>query len=448
LTARIIDLLILVMLAVWLLVFLLISINALYVLAEFGAVATRSSRMKQLADEGSQSARRVLPVLEDPRLLDRYIAACQIGITLSSLVLGAYGQFRLTPELAALLENQLGLQPLAALSSAALVVLIGLSAMQMVLGELLPKSVALQYPARTALYTSYPMVVSLRLFSGLTKVLNGSALLLLRAFRLPVVRTRHIHSPDELELLIAESRDGGLLNSEEYRRLYRALQLGKRTVRQLMVPRPYIQSVDLNAPMEEIVSAVSNSPYTRLPVHHGSLDKVAGLLHAKNLVQHFLREERVESVISLLLPIVFVPESLTADRLFAQLRHSRTHLVLVVNEHGDVTGLVTWQDVLFEILGGRGYGFMGAHTIEHLSDGRVRLPGFMRLYEARPWIGRSWEGEAETVGGHIVETLGRLPEPGERVVIDGIPVEVQEVQNNAIRSLIITQTAVGDLPDE
>jgi putative hemolysin len=425
------------MLVTWLLVVLLIAINALYVLAEFGAVATRASRMKQIAKEGNQSARRLLPILEDPRQLDRYIAACQIGITLSSLILGAYGQFRLTPGLASLLEHRVGLQPLAALSSAAVSVLIGLSAMQMVLGELLPKSLALQYPARTALYTSFPMAISLRLFSVLTKVLNGSALILLRAFRLPVVRTRHIHSPDELELLIAESKEGGLLKPEEYRRLYRALQLGKRTVRQLMVPRAYIQSVDLNDPIKEILAAVSNSPYTRLPVHHGSLDKVAGLLHAKDLVQHFFLEEKVESLTSLLRPIVFVPETLTADRLFAQLRHSRTHLVLVINEHGDVTGLVTWQDVLFEVLGGRGYGFMGTPAVEHLPDGRVRLPGFMRLYEARPWIGSSWEGKAETVGGHVVEVLGRLPERGERVLIDGITVEVEEVKNYIIRSLIV-----------
>jgi putative hemolysin len=429
-------------------VFLLIAINALYVLAEFGAVATRGSRMKQMAEEGNASARRLLPILEDTRLLDRYIAACQIGITLSSLVLGAYGQFRLTPELASFLENLAGLQPFAALSSAALIVLIGLSAAQMVLGELLPKSLALQYPAQTALYTSFPMVISLRLFSVLTKVLNGSALILLRAFRLPLVRTRHIHSPDELELLIAESREGGLLKPEEYRRLFRALQLGKRTVRQLMVPRPYIQSVNLNDPVEEILSAVSESPYTRLPVHHGSLDQVAGLLHAKDLVQHFLREEKVESLTSLLHPLVFVPESLTADRLFAQLRHSRTHLVLVVNEHGDVTGLVTWQDVLFEILGGRGYSFMGAHSVENLPDGRVRLPGFMRLYEARPWIGGAWEGEAETVGGHVVEVLGRLPERGERVVIDGVPVEVEEVKNYIIRSLIVVPARPEDSADE
>ncbi|HZI81206.1 MAG TPA: CNNM domain-containing protein, partial [Vicinamibacterales bacterium] len=175
----------------------LILVNAVYVAAEFAAVSVRQSRLRQLADDGNAFARWLLPYLSTPAALDRYIAACQIGITISSLGLGAYAQSTLavwlTPQLAALG----GLEPLAAQSTAAVIVLLGLTAAQVIFAELVPKSLALQYPTPSALYTLPAMVASLWIYRPFIKWLNGSGLLLLRLLGAPQQAHRHIHSPQE-----------------------------------------------------------------------------------------------------------------------------------------------------------------------------------------------------------------------------------------------------------
>src|SRR5678816_4322600 len=233
------------MVLAWATIALLILLTGLYVAAEFGAVSARRSRLRRLAEDGNALAARLLPVLEDPAELDRYIAASQVGITLSSLILGAFGQATLAPRLEPLLERFGRLQPATAESTAAAVVLISLTALAVVLGELVPKSLALQNPTGTALFTVLPMQRSLRAFSWSIALLNGSAVLLLRLLRLPSTGHRHVHSPEEIDLLIAESRDGGLLEPQEQVRLHRALRLGLRTARQLMVPRARLATICL-----------------------------------------------------------------------------------------------------------------------------------------------------------------------------------------------------------
>jgi CBS domain containing-hemolysin-like protein len=227
---------------------LLILANALYVAAEFGAVSVRKSRVQQLAEEGHRIAKRMLPIVEDPEELDRYIAASQIGITLSSLVLGAYGQAQLAPMLVPLFSGLGEMQLAAAHSASAAVILIGLSIAQMILGELVPKSVALQFPEQTAFFTALPMSGSLRLFRPFIWLLNGSGLAILRLFGISHTG-RHVHSPEEIQLLIAESTEGGILAPEERRRLNRALELGARRARDVMVPAERIVSVDVDAPV-------------------------------------------------------------------------------------------------------------------------------------------------------------------------------------------------------
>lgn len=423
----------------WSVIFLLILINALYVAAEFAAVSARRSRVRQLAEDGHRAAAALLPVLEDAHRLDRYIAACQIGITLSSLVLGAYGQATLSVQLTPLFEHLGGLQHLAAQSTAATVVLIGLTALQMVLGELVPKSLALQYPIQTALSTALPMRWSLWLFSWFIIVLNGSGNLILKLLRTPQVGHRHIHSPEEIDLLIAESRDGGLLEPDEHRRLRQALRLGVPPVRQLMVPRQRIAALNVNSPIDEVLRKVADSPYTRLPVYQGSPDNVIGMLHMKDLVLHYIEQGVPASVEAVMRPIMSVPDSITADRLLSLLREHRTHQAIVVDEFGGVAGLVTLEDVLAEVLGDVADEFKTGHPEpERLADGRVRLPGFLRLDKAEPWVGIPWRGEADTVGGHIMNMLGRLPTVGERVIIDGVVVEIEGLTNHAISSVLVT----------
>jgi putative hemolysin len=245
-------------------------------------------------------------------------------------------------------------------------VLVVLTVLAVIIGELVPKSIALQDPTRVALLTVLPMRWSQRIFGWSITFLNGSGVLLLRALRVPATGHRHVHSPEEIELLIAESRDGGLLEPEEQVRLHRALRLGLRTAAQLMVPRERLASVDAMTPFPEVLQIVTSSPYSRLPVYEGAPDKLVGVLHTKDVVTAFLAHDRL-STKSLLRPIVRVPADMAADRLLAFLREQRTHQAFVAGAAGDVEGLVTLEDVVGELLGGVADEFKGARR-------RVRAP--------------------------------------------------------------------------
>jgi putative hemolysin len=340
------------MLLASLVILFLILLTGLYVAAEFAAVGARRSRLRRLAEDGNTLAARILPVVDNPHELDRYIAVSQIGITLSSLILGAYGQAALAPEIAPLVGRLFGLDAQTAQSSAAVLVLLTLTVLAMIVGELVPKSLALQDPTRTALVTVLPMQWSLHIFSWAIDALNGSGNLLLRLMRVPSTGHRHVHSPDEIELLIAESRDGGLLEPEEQVRLHRALRLGLRTASQLMVPRSRLSGIDVATPLDEILETVIANPYSRLPVYRGTLDTVVGMLHTKDVVTEYVDGMRRRSLASLLRPIVQVRDDMPADRLLSYLRDRRTHQALVVDAEGKVAGLITLEDVVAELLGG------------------------------------------------------------------------------------------------
>lgn len=432
------------MVLAWTVIVLLILFTGLYVAAEFAAVSARRGRVRGLAEEGNTLAARLLPVLEDPRELDRYIAASQVGITLSSLILGAYGQATLAPRIAPVFERFSTMQPATAESTAAVVVLVTLTTLAVVIGELVPKSLALQHPTSTALFTVLPMQWSIRLFSFSISFLNGSGVLLLKLLRVPSTGHRHVHSPEEIALLIAESRDGGLLEPEEQVRLHRALRLGLRTARQLMVPRERLVAVEAAMPFNDVLRVVASSPYSRLPVYRDTLDNVVGILHIKDVVTRFVQSGRL-TVASLLRAIERVPESMPADRLLAFLRERRSHQALVVDSAEAVVGLITLEDVLGELLGGVADEFKAAQLRPmRLSDGRLRLPGLMRLDQAAPLIGEPWSGRADTVGGHLLERLQRVPEPGEEVVVDGVHVEVEAVDAGNVTSIIVGERARVD----
>jgi putative hemolysin len=334
---------------VWAVVLFLILVNALYVAAEFGAVGARRSRIRRLAEDGSRLAARLLQVLDDPHALDRYIAASQVGITLSSLALGAYAQARLAPVLEPWLARSERLAAIGADTTAAAVVLVGLAAVQVVVAELAPKAIALQYPTRTALWTVIPMRLSLRLFAWFIALFNGSGLLLLRLAGVTYTGHRHVHSPEEIDLLLVESRDGGLLEPDEQARLHRALRLGRRRAADLMVPRERVTAVDVDTPLDALVATLARSPYTRLPVYEGTFDHPVGVLHTKDLALALLGSA-APPLRSLLRPHVVVAPDMAADRVVSFLRERHTHQGLVVDGKGRVVGLITLEDVLADML--------------------------------------------------------------------------------------------------
>lgn len=417
-------------------ILLLILVNALYVAAEFSAIRARRSRIGQRAEDGDRLAQRLLPVLEQPDRLDRYIAACQIGITISSLVLGAFGQASLTPLLAPVLERLGDLQEMAAFSAATTLVLLGLTALQMILGELVPKSLALQFPTALARWTLIPMELSLRALSWFIVVLNGSGILVLRALGVRESRHRHVHSPEEIEYLIGESRRGGLLDAADHERLSRALRLGRRRVEEMMVPRTRIRSVTADAPPEAVLREAMTSPYTRLLVHRGSLDEIEGFIHTLDLAR-LSAEGRKPALAEVVRPISVVAPNMSAEQVLRRLRDEREPLALVVDEFGGTSGLVTVGDLLDEIFGGIADEFkIDEVQPQRLPDGRVRLPGELPLDVAERWVGARWRGESRTVGGLVMERLGRVPEPGDSLRLDGIPVVVDRMHGRAVAAVI------------
>ena len=416
----------------------LILINAIYVGAEFAAVGVRRSRIRQLAADGNPLAAWLLPLIDSPTALDRYIAACQIGITLSSLVLGAYAQRTVAVWLTPLFIEWGGLQQIAAQSTAAGVVLLVLTVAQVIFAELVPKSLALQYPTQAALYTLLPMLPSLWVYRPFIRWLNGTGLLVLRLLGSRSRTHRHIHSPEEIELLIAESRDGGLLEPDEHRRLQRALRLNLRQAKELMVPRRKIAAIDVETPLNEIVLTVAQSPFSRLPVYRGSIDNIAGVLHTKDLVRWRVGGAAAgASLATLLRPVASVHESVTADRVLRQLRERRSHLALVVDEFGGTAGLLTLEDVLSELLGWVGDEFKPSEpVVEYLADGRIRVPGGTSVHDAAALLKTSWETDAATIGGLITAALGRLPAPGDRAGIGDYEFEVERVADRAVEFVL------------
>ncbi len=420
----------------------LLVINAVYVGAEFAAVSVRRSRVQQLASEGNPLAAWLLPLIESPAALDRYIAACQIGITLTSLVLGAYAQRTIAVELAPFFGRFGGLQDVAAQSISAVAVLLALTVAQVIFAELVPKSLALQYPTQTALYTLVPMVPSLWLYRPFIRWLNGTGLLLLRLLGSPSQTHRHIHSPDEIELLIAESRDGGLLEPDEHRRLQRALRLNLRPAKQLMVPRRKISALDINTRLSDVIGVVAQSPFSRLPVYRDSIDDVVGVLHTKDLVRWRVGGGQEATLAQLLRPIASVHESVAADLALRELRARRSHQALVVDESGGTAGLLTLEDVLSELLGDVGDEFKAGDPVaEALPDGRVRVPGTMTVDDAAALLGTEWETEATTVGGLVTAALGHLPVPGERATVGSYEFEVERVARHALDSALARRVA-------
>ena len=278
----------------------------------------------------------------------------------------------------------------------------------MVLGELVPKSLALQNPTRVALWTVLPMLWSLRAMSVFIKLLNGSGAVILRMMRVPLAGHGHVHSPEEIEFLIAESRKGGLIKPDEQLRLRHALQLGERSARELMTPRTRIVAVDVDSPLEEIIRTAIESPYTRLPVYEESIDNIIGVVHVRDLANASSRQ-RSASVRTMMRPPLVLPDTLTADRLLQKFKEERRTMAILVDEYGGTAGLITVDNVLDDLIGDIADEFRPpAMAPERLEDGRVRIPALYPVSEAGEWTQsamdlivrhRRWTGDEHAAPG-------------------------------------------------
>ena len=426
---------------------LLIVLNALYVAAEFAAVGARVSRVEKYANEGRWLARALLPIVRETKRLDNYIAACQIGITVSSLVLGAFGQATLGLALGNWLDESAGMETVPAFALSAVIVLVVLTSTQVVLGELIPKTVALQFPVRTAMYTYLPMKWSLVVFSPFIRFLNGSGNAVLRLFGASHAGGHHhVHSPEEIEMLLRESTDEGSIAEDEGDRLRAGLRLARRTARQLMVPRRDIVGLDLAQSPDRMLAMVRTSPYTRLVGYRGNLDEVLGFLHVKDLTAHIARGGSLDNIESLLRPLLSIPSELSAERVLEQLREHRARLALVVSAHGEIDGLLTLQDVVSEVLGETADEFKTStdHQPVVLAAGSWRVNGRMDVEELLDWAVEQGlprainDSEAQTVSGLIMHELEVVPSIGDRVRVHGVQLVVERMRGAAVDSAIVS----------
>jgi len=415
---------------------LLILANALFVAGEFAVVSVSHSQVEELAEEGNPAARLLWPILNNTQSFDNYIAACQVGITLSSLILGAFGQFHLSAWFTPFFAE--GSRAAYALAPA---ILVGLTMSQMVLGELMPKTLALQFPVRAALWTAFPMAASLWLLRLPIAVLNGSGNSILMLMGFQPEAHQHIHSPDEIGFLLTEGESSGVLDTEERERMQKALQISDWTVRNLMVPRSYLQTLDLKAPTSTNLKKIARSNYSTLLVYNEDPEQITGYVRCPEVLRYALIHGSLRSLSSFVHPLLIIPRSLTVQRALDKFRQHRTRVALVVDEYGSISGLLTLHDILAELTGSMGDEFAHSRTYYHqLSDGRVRVSGQMRLDQLQELLGIHWESEfSTTVGGYLFSQLDRLPYRGQTLEVHGMRVEIEKVSASAILSVLIEQ---------
>lgn len=406
----------------------MLALNALYVAAEFATVGSRKSRVQAEAEDGNSAAARLFEIVRDPVALDNYVATCQVGITLSSLIAGAFAQERITPAFESLFGS-------GARAAAIIVTLLIITSLQVILGELLPKTAALRYPERLAIRTLRPMLVSQTLFKPLVKVFNGSAFAIMGALGLTTEHSHsHVHSPEELAALFDESAKGGLIDATERDMVAGVLNVEQRLVREIMTPRRRLVGVGGTDPIGSALSDVIATPHTRFPVWGDSTDDVTGVVNLRGL---YLGSQSNPSgtVSTIARPMLEVAETLTVPQLWSRLNESEQHCALVINEYGGVAGWVTLEDAIEEIFGEVRDEFDVDPDPIVVADGRASVSGEVLLEDLNTRFGASLPtGEVDTIGGLIWHELGRLPKVGEQVELGGrdLSVRIDAMDGNAV----------------
>jgi putative hemolysin len=426
---------------------LLILINALYVAGEFSSVSARRSRIIQLAAGGKRLAKALLPILQESDRLDHYIAASQVGITLSSIVLGIYGERQIAP----LLEPWIARLPfgldasaggrVAAASIASILVLMVLTTLQVILGELVPKSLAIQYPERVAMATVLPVRWSADfLLRPLIAILNGSGILILRLLGVDGPREHaHVHSPEEIVILLRDSHRGGLIDADERQFLQRVLRTSEIHVGEVAIPRPRLVAAQADQPVAEVLKLTAESAFTRIPVYEQHIDDMIGFVHLRDLFTLY-RQDPEAGVGSIVREAPFVPETLTIGEVWERLDEAGSYLAIVFDEYGGTSGLVTREDLLEEIFGEIQDEFdIERALITPDGEGRFVVRGDILITNLNDILEIDLPCDrASTVGGLIMEELGRVPAPADRVEVHGISLRVEAVTQNSVTAVRVT----------
>jgi putative hemolysin len=415
---------------------LLLLGNGFFSGSEIAIISARRSRMESLASEGSRAAGRVRALQDD---MDQFLATVQIGVTLCGTLAGVLGGILASRYLAPVLAGH----PLARWLPTALLAsaLVGAAIVyvELVLGELVPKALALRYTETVALLVSAPFLFMGRASRWLVTVLAGSTRLVLRVFGIREAGPRTFVSEEEIKHLVKEGRQQGVLDQTEMELIHSVFDFTDTPVRQVMVPRPKIFALDVNTPPAEVGALIVEGGFSRIPAYEGSIDNVVGVIYVKDALR--LIEKRQPVVIrEVLHPPHLVPETKKVGPLLKELQKRRSHLAIVVDEHGSVSGLVTLEDLLEEIVGEIRDEYDGEERpVERLRDGSLVVEGTLSAADLRGQYGVPLpeSPEFETVAGFMLEQLGSLPRGGEVVEAGQWRFTVVDVERHRISKVKI-----------
>lgn len=443
-------------------VFFLVVVNGFFVAAEFAIVRVRLTKIQSLVHKGSNRARVAEHIIEH---LDAYLSATQLGITIASILLGWVGEEAMRHSVVEPVLRVLNVHNEALIRVISFVLGTGIIVfLHVVLGELAPKSLAIQRTDPTVLWVSYPLKWFYKLMYPVIATLNNSANFLLRLVGItPLSGHELAHSEEELRLLLAASQRSGVLTSEKRSLLENVFDMSRTVVRQIMVPRTEIAAFHLNRTLAENLAIAERTAHSRYPLVDGDLDNVVGVIHMKDLFWQ-LKEmeltmpgaeppgERLNPMIAggdiashppssgaeflrkIAREVPFVPETMHIDNLMREFQQKHVHLAMVVDEYGGTSGLVTFENVIEEIVGEVQDEFdHEAPRIRQLSENEYLLEGITSLYEVNETLGTELRAEdVDTIGGLLLNQLGRLPKPGDRVDLDGLELTVREMRRQRI----------------
>jgi CBS domain containing-hemolysin-like protein len=424
-------------------VFSIVLANAFFVASEFALVSVRRTRVDQLAADGNSSALALQGALKQ---IDRYIAAVQVGVTLASLMLGSLGEQTLQPLFAHLLAGIGMPEVLIGITRAAVATVLAyfiMTVFTVVIGELMPKAVTLQKSETVALLTIRPMVLFVKLVTPMVWLLNGIGGFLLRAFGIKNFdEGAQVHSPEELDLLFAQSHDAGELTKTEFEILHRVVKFSDLTAREVMVPRVEMKALPVTMTSGELRAYLHNQPHTRVPVFHGSLDEIVGITHLKDLLKLLAAAPPDDAPINLMTCVrdaARVPETITIDRLLVEFKRRRQQMAVVIDEYGGTSGIVTMGDLLEQAFGDVHDEFDRPEPeLQKLPDGRLRLSGRVRIEEVNERFGTGFPtDDADTMAGLVLDALGRVAAVGDSVEVCGAKLLVEAVEKQRIVTILL-----------
>ncbi|GHO87992.1 hemolysin family protein [Dictyobacter formicarum] len=434
----------------------LVAANGFFVAGEFALVKIRTTRISQLVAEGNVTAKVVQKEIQH---LDTFIAATQLGITLASLALGWIGE----PSLAHLIEPVflwVGGAAAVAISHTVAVAIsfILITIVQIVLGELVPKSIALQRSEGTAFFVARPLYLFAYVFRPFIVLMNSMGSFFVRLLGLEATSEHAaVHSVEELEMLVAQSREAGLLQQQEETLLRHVFDFSDKTAQQVMIPRSEVVAVPITISREALIQTFSRENYTRLPVYEGTLDNIIGLIHIKDVFQyHSSQQNQKFNLRSMLRPVLYVTEMSSLDVILAQMRSRRIHMAVVIDEYGSTAGIITLEDIIEELVGEVQDEFDTSdrgvrHEIEMLPDGSISVDGLISLSSFADQFGGN-EAELEhihanTLAGYIFEKLDRLPMIGDTVPFGNYILRVEEMDGRRIARVKVTRRTKAEPVD-